>query len=115
MSRWESDIPKKLLKTILYSGLNGASLRGRGAILAKVKETCSNLGHADLEGYLQKVLRHPILLELAMFQSSLGQRDKIYLPSRVQPCYGRLEEEQGGKRGGSRYHEGGEISYFIGA
>ena len=28
MQKWGDDIPKKLLKTILYSGLNGASLRG---------------------------------------------------------------------------------------
>lgn len=72
MQKWGDDIPKKLLKTILYSGLNG--LRGNGAIRAKVAEVCGDLTGADLDSYLQKVLRHPILQELASFQSSLGRQ-----------------------------------------
>ena len=32
------DIPKQLLKTIIYSGLNGAGLKGRGSIRNKVRD-----------------------------------------------------------------------------
>lgn len=41
-----------------------------------------------------------------MFQLSLSKREKIYIPSREQPYYGKAEEELHGKVGGSRYHEG---------
>ena len=106
LARWKEDIPKKLLKTILYSGLNGASMKGGGSLRAKVKDALGDGRKGDLEQCMQIVLRHPILVELAQFQLALGRRDKIYIPSRVQPYYGQAEEEQSGRRGGSRYHEG---------
>lgn len=81
-------------------------MKGGGSIRAKVKDAFGDVSNGELEQCLQKVLRHPILVELAQFQLALGRRDKIYIPSRVQPYYGRAEEEQNGRRGGSRYHEG---------
>lgn len=68
-----------------------------------MREAYGNVGPDELEQCLRKVLRHPILVELAQFQLTLGGRDKIYIPSRVQPYYGRDEEERSGRRGGSRY------------
>lgn len=58
-SKWGDDIPKPLLKTLLYSGLNGASMRGGGSIRCNVKEACGNLSGFAFEAYLQKVLKHP--------------------------------------------------------
>lgn len=106
LNRWGEDIPKKLLKTILYSGLNGASMKGGGSIRTKVKDFFGDGRNGDMEQCLQKVLRHPILVELAQFQLALGRREKIYIPSRYRPYYGQAEEEQSGKRGGSRFQEG---------
>lgn len=100
-------IPKPLLKTLLYSGLNGASLRRDGAVRAKVREAYGSSDGMGSEAILKRVLEHPILQELALFQTSIGGRRSVYLPSRERPYYGRIEEESHGTRvGGSRYHKG---------
>lgn len=56
--------------------------------------------------YLHKVSQHPILQELALFQTHIGQREKIYLPTRGQPYYGKLEKGKNPHLNRSQYHEG---------
>lgn len=106
------DCPKSLLKRIVYSGLNGASLISRqGAISACVKEAYSGKessgGGKDFESYLRGVLSHPILQELAYFQATVGSWESVHLPTRLSPYYGKAEEGSSRDRPkGSRYHDG---------
>lgn len=69
-------------------------------------EAGGGLSRFAFEDYLQRVIKQPLLQELAYFQACLGKRKKIYWPTRVTLYYGRVEEEsfQTGHR--SCYHEG---------
>lgn len=106
IGKWGDLCPKPLLKRILYSGLNGASLTSKtgGAISLCVKEAHTNL--ADLDSYLKSVLGHPILQELALFHDMVGSRSLVYLPSRTNPYYGKSEEESLLGKPRSLYHNG---------
>lgn len=105
LGRWGDLCPKSLLKRILYSGLNGASLTSQtGAIFSYVKDAYGN--SPSFDHYLQSVLGHPILQELALFHDLVGSRSLVYLPSRTNPYYGRSEEEASLGKSRSLYHNG---------
>nr|YP_005352949.1 hypothetical protein MACHC_p030 [Mankyua chejuensis]ADZ47981.1 hypothetical protein [Mankyua chejuensis]AJJ48611.1 ORF295 [Mankyua chejuensis] len=106
MEKRGREIPKAVLKTLLYSGLNGASLKGQGAIRTRLMEERKDLSGDDLDEYIRKAVQHPIVVELAKFKEDIGKREKIYWPTRARPYYGKLEEEAIKKRDRSRYHEG---------
>lgn len=73
IEKWGALCPKPLLKRILYSGLNGASLTSRtGAICSCVKDARGKDDSADFDSYLKTVLGHPILQELALFHEMVG-------------------------------------------
>lgn len=95
MNKWGDGCPKPLLKKILYSGLNGASLTSRptGAISSCVKEAHGKIQSTPFIHFEKSVLGHPILQELALFHDMVGSRDLVYLPSQTNPYYGRQEEE----------------------
>lgn len=106
LSKWGSAVPKPILKTLLYSGLNGASLNGTSDLTRKIVDLVGDISPSALEECTQAVLHHPILKELSLFQDTIGQRDKIYWPTRSSPYYGRAEEDRLPNNSRSRYHEG---------
>ena len=106
LSKWGGAVPKPVLKTLLYSGLNGASLRGDGDMARKIISLVGDISPSALGECTRAILHHPILQELSLFQTTLGQRDKIYLPTRLSPYFGRAEEDSLSRNSRSRYHEG---------
>ena len=107
MERWGNGCPKPLLKRVLYSGLNGASLTSQsGAIPLYIKEAHSEHASVGLADFQRMVLGNPILQELALFHEMVGSRSMVYLPSQVRPYYGRPEEESLPGRPHSLYHNG---------
>ena len=76
--KWGDDIPKPL--PLLYSGLNGASLKG--AVRASAREAYG--GPDDIGFEDGRVLDHPILRELALFQTRAKRFCLSPLPSSLQ-------------------------------
>lgn len=107
MDKWGDGCPKPLLKRVLYSGLNGASLTSQtGAISACIKEAHQQHQSIGLADFQKKVLGNPILQELAPFHEMVGSRSMVYLPSQIRPYYGRPEEASLPGRPHSLYHNG---------
>lgn len=103
-SKRGGSVPKQVLQKLLYSGLNGASLIGNGDMTRKIMSLLGDMPPSALEECTRAIRSHPILQELSLFQETLGQRGKIYWPTRASPYYGRAEGDS--IPNNSRYHEG---------
>ena len=69
----------KALAPTLLGSKRGQPKGGEGAVRASAREAYG--GPDDIGFEDGRVLDHPILRELALFQTSIGQRDFVYLPS----------------------------------
>jgi len=74
--KWGNSVPKSVLKTLIYSGLNGASLRGDVNMRSKIENLVGKQTGSNTEECLLAIVSHPIIQELTFFQTTLGQREK---------------------------------------
>ena len=96
-------IKKKELKNIIYSGINGARVFSKISLNRTLNE--EGMTKEELDKKIEQAKKNKLLNEVRLFQDLVGKKTEIYLPNRVEPYRGKVEEiEQETKR--SRYHEG---------
>lgn len=96
-------IKKEELKQIIYSGINGAKCFSKISLNRTLKK--EGMTKEELDKKIGQAKENKLLNEVRLFQDLVGKKTEIYLPNRVEPYRGKVEEiEQQTKR--SRYHEG---------
>lgn len=87
MEKYGDILPKRLLKRLLYQGLNGGKIDSEKSLKrilnTHMKDTGQNL---SLYTAIKAALEHPILKEVIGFQKELIKQVKgIYLPTSLEP------------------------------